>query len=73
MAKMILVTGGNRGIGLEICRQLAEAGHTVILGARKTTQGLKASKNFEGNIDVQPLDVISEQSIEQVADYQKQL
>ncbi|MGH8876863.1 MAG: SDR family oxidoreductase [Stackebrandtia sp.] len=29
-----LVTGGNRGIGREVCRQLSERGHTVILTAR---------------------------------------
>ena len=29
-----LVTGGNRGIGLEVCRQLAERGHSVLLTAR---------------------------------------
>jgi NAD(P)-dependent dehydrogenase (short-subunit alcohol dehydrogenase family) len=29
-----LVTGGNRGIGREVCRQLAERGHTVVLTAR---------------------------------------
>jgi NAD(P)-dependent dehydrogenase (short-subunit alcohol dehydrogenase family) len=29
-----LVTGGNRGIGREVCRQLAGRGHTVVLTAR---------------------------------------
>ena len=32
--RIALVTGGNKGIGLEIARQLAEAGVSVIIGAR---------------------------------------
>jgi len=34
MSTIALVTGGNRGIGREVCRQLAARGHTVILTAR---------------------------------------
>ena len=34
-----LVTGGNRGIGLEVCRQLAKEGYTVILGSRDAGGG----------------------------------
>ena len=31
---MAVVTGANRGIGLEVCRQLAAAGQHVVLGSR---------------------------------------
>jgi len=39
-----VVTGGNRGIGREICRQLAEQGFHVILTARDTAKGREAVK-----------------------------
>jgi NAD(P)-dependent dehydrogenase (short-subunit alcohol dehydrogenase family) len=34
MNTVSLITGGNRGIGLQVCRQLAERGHSVLLTAR---------------------------------------
>ncbi|KAI3899473.1 hypothetical protein MKW92_026044 [Papaver armeniacum] len=37
-----VVTGANKGIGLEICRQLASNGITVVLTARDQTKGAKA-------------------------------
>ena len=46
MNRVALVTGGNRGIGLEISRQLAEAGHQVILGAREVSKGEAAAKKL---------------------------
>ena len=41
-----LVTGGNRGIGREVCRQLAERGHRVVLGARSAADGAAAAREI---------------------------
>jgi NAD(P)-dependent dehydrogenase (short-subunit alcohol dehydrogenase family) len=37
--KIALVTGGNRVLGYETCRQLAQLGLTVLLGARDLSKG----------------------------------
>ncbi|KAB1998871.1 hypothetical protein ES319_D12G120000v1 [Gossypium barbadense] len=37
-----VVTGSNRGIGFEICKQLATKGMTVVLTARDETNGVEA-------------------------------
>ncbi|MEI7980330.1 MAG: SDR family oxidoreductase [Bacteroidota bacterium] len=61
--KTVLVTGGNRGIGLEICRQLDGLGHTVILGSRDLAKGKEAAKILGKNVIVRQLDVTDEESI----------
>jgi NAD(P)-dependent dehydrogenase (short-subunit alcohol dehydrogenase family) len=38
-----VVTGANRGIGLEVCRQLADAGYTAVLGSRDLAKGEAAA------------------------------
>ena len=40
--RIALVTGANKGIGLEIARQLGQAGVAVIIGARDATKGQRA-------------------------------
>jgi NAD(P)-dependent dehydrogenase (short-subunit alcohol dehydrogenase family) len=44
-----LVTGANRGIGLEVCRQLAAAGHHVVLTA---CDAAAAVRDRYGRLDV---------------------
>jgi NAD(P)-dependent dehydrogenase (short-subunit alcohol dehydrogenase family) len=42
-----VVTGGNRGVGLEICRQLAMAGYAVVLGSRDLRNAELAAKEID--------------------------
>ncbi|KAJ0046515.1 hypothetical protein Pint_03835 [Pistacia integerrima] len=44
-----VVTGANKGIGLEICRQLASNGVKVILTARAEKRGHEAVKNLHNS------------------------
>jgi len=59
----ILITGGNRGIGLELCRQFARRGDRVIATCRSATPELHAS-GAEIQADVE---VTSEASIRALA------
>lgn len=60
-ARIALVTGGNRGIGLEVCKELAALGHTVYLGSRDLAAGEAVAKKA-GAKAVQ-LDVSSDKSV----------
>jgi len=65
-----LVTGANRGIGLEICRQLGEAGYAVVLGSRDAARGEKAAAELRAEgleVHVQELDVTDAAAARRVA------
>ena len=67
--RVALVSGGNRGIGLEIVRQLAERSITTILGSRDEESGRKAAEELSGNVVVQGLDVSDEKSVGRLASF----
>jgi NAD(P)-dependent dehydrogenase (short-subunit alcohol dehydrogenase family) len=65
LAPVALVTGANRGIGLEVCRQLAERGYRVILGSRDRAKGEQAAASLgQPQVIPYPLDVSDAASIE---------
>ena len=45
-----LVTGGNRGIGFELCWQLGAEGSRVILGSRDQTKGDQAARDLSEHV-----------------------
>jgi NAD(P)-dependent dehydrogenase (short-subunit alcohol dehydrogenase family) len=58
-----LVTGANKGIGKEIARQLAAAGHTVYIGSRDAGRGKDAVADIDGDARLLVLDVTDTDSI----------
>jgi NAD(P)-dependent dehydrogenase (short-subunit alcohol dehydrogenase family) len=70
--KVAVVTGGNRGIGLEISRQLADKGFHVLLTARNAAKGGAAARSLQrAGLDVgfHKLDVTDTASIGRLASY----
>jgi NAD(P)-dependent dehydrogenase (short-subunit alcohol dehydrogenase family) len=70
MSRVALVTGGNRGIGLEVVRQLLQRGLDVVLASRDRRAGEEAARALapEGLTPrVETLDVSSESSVRDCA------
>jgi NAD(P)-dependent dehydrogenase (short-subunit alcohol dehydrogenase family) len=58
-SKVALVTGANRGIGLETGRQLAKLGFAVLLGVRDPAKGEAAARGLDGHVEAIAFDVAS--------------
>lgn len=71
MARTALVTGGNRGIGLETCRGLAKAGLHVLLASRDAALGKAAAADLKAqglDVEAVTLDVAQPSSIQACVD-----
>ena len=69
--KTVIITGGNRGIGFEICRQLDAKGFKVILVSRDLEKGLQAAEAFSSRVIVKQCDVTQEESVINLFDFIK--
>ncbi|CAN6228991.1 unnamed protein product [Urochloa humidicola] len=75
--RVAVVTGGNKGIGLEVCRQLASNGITVVLTARDEVRGAAAVEKLKDeagltNVIFHQLEVTDAQSIARLAGFLKE-
>jgi NAD(P)-dependent dehydrogenase (short-subunit alcohol dehydrogenase family) len=64
--RTVLVTGGNRGIGLAVCEGLAARDLTIVLGSRDEANGEAAARSVReqgGTVRVEQIDVAEPDSI----------
>ena len=69
--RVALVTGANRGIGFEVCRQLGQRRHAVVLGSRNRERGEVAAARLRGeghDVEACQLDVADPESVQAAAD-----
>lgn len=65
--KSVLITGANKGIGLETAKQLLQKGFYVYLGSRDLQKGMEAADKLKaeglGHVEAIQLDVTDEDSV----------
>ncbi|KAL4586058.1 hypothetical protein LXL04_010689 [Taraxacum kok-saghyz] len=76
VCRCAVVTGANKGIGFEICKQLASNGVKVVLTARNQKRGIDAIEKFKGThlsdlVIFHQLDVMDPASVASLAQFVK--
>lgn len=66
--KIALITGANKGIGLQIAKDLASHGLTVLIGSRDLENGERAAQSIGANAHAVQLDVTDAASIQAAAE-----
>jgi NAD(P)-dependent dehydrogenase (short-subunit alcohol dehydrogenase family) len=66
--RVALVTGANKGIGLQVAKDLAVRGFTVLVGSRDLERGEAATKGIAGDARALALDVTDTKSIAAAAE-----
>ncbi|CAM3682203.1 SDR family oxidoreductase [Sphingobacterium prati] len=65
--KKVLITGANKGIGLETARQLLQAGYYVYLGSRSLENGILAAEGLKQEgltaVEAVQIDVTNDESV----------
>ncbi|MDN5848436.1 MAG: SDR family NAD(P)-dependent oxidoreductase [Nitrococcus sp.] len=70
--RIAVITGANRGLGLETARQLARRGYKAVLTSRDAVQGKAAADKLQGealDVGYHPLDVTRMESMQRLAEF----
>ena len=66
--RVAVVSGANRGIGLEVARQLAAGGLRVVVGSRDPAKGENAAREIGAGAVAHELDVTDQASVDRLAE-----